>query len=290
MDIRYSPLYAESWNIAFREKPSGSILDNKSDKFFIIPNSKKYWAADPMVFEYQKKVYIFAELYDYTLCRGTIGYTVFDGCKFSKWKQIIVEEFHMSYPNIFTVNDEIYMIPETSEAQKLILYKAINFPDKWKIEKVIKDGVKFVDTTFLKSKNGYIGYTEELTRPIKDLLLYFDDDLNLLSSELIAEDSKLMRCGGRIFNRDKMIVRVCQDCEEKYGGALIFRICDKESLKEIKSIHISPEQLCYDKNIFLDGMHTYTSIPNMEVIDIKTRRFNMLNLFYRTINKMKGKG
>ena len=287
MRIINTPLYAESWNVAYRIRPIGDIINNKNDEFIIIPNSVKFWAADPMVFEHNNKIYIFAELYDYTLCRGTIGYCKYDGIKFSKWRQVLVEDFHMSFPNVFSVGSEIFMIPETSAANQLLLYKAIDFPEKWQKIKVIKSGVKWVDTVLVKSANGYLGFTEDISNTLTDYKLFFDNDFDILKEETVSIDSKKMRNGGRVFCINDYYVKVCQDCEEKYGGALIFRFYDKSISKQIKCVRIIPEQLRFNKTIFLDGIHTYTALPNMEVVDIKTRRLNYINLYHRVKNKRK---
>ena len=37
----------------------------------------------------------------------------------------------------------------------------------------------------------------------------------------------------------------------------------------------------------MDGMHTYNASENYEVVDIKTRRFNILNFVFRLLNKVK---
>lgn len=287
MDLKHSPLYAESWNVAYRFIESGSIIKDQETVFHIIPNASKYWAADPMVFNYKGKIYIFAELYDYSLCRGTIGYTVYDGERFDTWRQVIVEGFHLSYPFLFQINDEVFMLPESSASHQLILYRAINFPTEWKIAKVIAENVWWVDTTIYKIKRGFIGFTQEISDPTIDLKLLFDEELNLLSKEIIAENAKRYRCGGRIFEYKGEVIRVCQDCGEDYGKALVFRFCSLYNFSERKSIIINPEQLNYDKTILLDGMHTYTSLKNIEVIDLKTRRFSFRNLFYRILSKIK---
>lgn len=289
MNIKNSPLFAESWNVAYRIKSIGEIFDDKDSVFFVIPNSKKYWAADPMVFEYNRQIFIFTELYDYSLCRGTIGYTVYDGSSFSEWKQVIVEDFHMSYPNVFAIGNDVYMIPETSEANKLLLYRAVQFPNQWEQVKTIQDKVQWVDTTFIENDIGYLAFTEQISDPITDLKLQFDNSWNLLSVEETIMNSKMQRNGGRIFEENGFIVRVCQNCKIKYGGSLIFRLYDSiQFCHEIDRLEIYPQQLVFDnKKIMLDGMHTYSATKDIEVIDIKTRRLNIINLFFRTKNKIK---
>ena len=128
-DLHNTPLYAESWNVAFRRKPQGTILTDRKTPFVVIPNSLRYWAADPMVFTHEGRTYIFAELYDYTLYRGVIGVTEYLGdSRFSPWTPIIREDFHMSYPYVFRVGKDVYMIPETTRRNALLLYRAVEFP------------------------------------------------------------------------------------------------------------------------------------------------------------------
>lgn len=49
-------------------------------------------------------------------------------------------------------------------------------------------------------------------------------------------------------------------------------------------------QLNFSKKIYLDGMHTYNASEEYEVIDIKTRRFNILNFMFRLLGKVRRKG
>ena len=284
MNLKRSKLYAESWNVAFRMKQTGSILDDKATPFIIVPNNNNSWAADPMVFKHNGEIYIFAELYDYKLRRGTIGFTKYNGSSFNNWTPIITEPFHMSYPFVFEHNGEIYMLPETSGANSLILYKATEFPYKWQKEKTIIDNVKWVDTTLFKQNDSYIGYTESVGE-IEDFFIKLNNDLEITDIKKFDFDINKNRCGGRMFKLGSDLVRVCQDCTEKYGGALFFRKHDIDTLDEKEIIRIIPSELSFDKTPYLDGMHTYTSLDNIEVIDIKTRRLNFINLFYRLISK-----
>lgn len=50
---------------------------------------------------------------------------------------------------------------------------------------------------------------------------------------------------------------------------------------------ISPSDLKFSGEILLDGMHTYNSTDTFEIIDIKIRRFNILNFIFRIISKLR---
>jgi hypothetical protein len=60
---------------------------------------------------------------------------------------------------------------------------------------------------------------------------------------------------------------------------------EKLQYRETERKVIFPEDLHYDKTMLLDGMHTYNSSEHYEVIDIKTRRFNLLNFVMRIVGK-----
>lgn len=289
MKISDTALYAESWNVAYRFKPEGTILNEQSTEFIVIPNNFRYWAADPIVIEQDGKVVIFAELYDYIKRRGIIGYTVLrENDKFSRWKPIIKEKYHMSYPFVFQLNGETVMLPETSAAKKLMLYQATLFPDKWQPLKEVAKGVEWVDTTVVSTGEQFLGITQSLGVEREDLLLSFDSQFNIVSEKpFLKHDSSHNRNGGRIFTHKGSTVRVCQDCETEYGAALLFKFYENNLMQEIKTVRLTPTDLQFSKKLPLKGMHTYTATQNIEVIDIKTRRFNVLNFLFRILGKLR---
>lgn len=282
-----TPLYAESWNVAFRQKSVGTILDESQEPFIVIKNNIRYWAADPFIIKHNNETFIFAELYDYILCRGVIGYCKIEEGKVSKWRPVIKEKYHLSYPCIIKDNGNWYMMPESSEGNELVIYEAVQFPDHWEKKKVIRKDIKFTDTTPLLSKKAL---TYDVKMPQNPQLLLIDldgkcGDVRLDSNPLCS------RPAGHVFMKNGDLIRPAQfseDCESGYGKGIVFYKCqfdednryNEEIIKTIK-----PEELEYNWPIYLDGMHTYNAIEDYEVIDIKTRRFNFINLFMRVLSK-----
>lgn len=267
--------------MAFRLKPQGTILEDRATPFTVIPNSFRYWAADPMVFSHQGQTYIFAELYDYILRWGVIGFARYlgDG-SFSPWEPIIREDFHMSYPYVFRSGEEIFMIPETTQRKALLLYRAVEFPHRWELHKILREDVTWADTSVIRDGEGYTGYTQAYNSGDgMDLQIWLDKNLELCGERAMPEhDPDTFRPGGRLFWHHGKICRICQDCRDGYGKALFFRFDDRQ-------VHLMPQELCYTKQILLDGMHTYSATEEFEVIDLKTRRLNPLNLVMRLIGK-----
>ena len=94
------------------------------------------------------------------------------------------------------------------------------------------------------------------------------------------------RCGGRPFLYQGYNVWITQDCKESYGNGLIFRFMDSTHRSEVFTRELKAEDIKFDRHLDqINGIHTYCGNSNMEVIDIKTIRFNILNFFMRIVNK-----
>lgn len=282
-------LSAESWNVAYRAATPGSILTDQTTSFTIIENPLRYWAADPFVMERDGKTYIFAELYDYIRCRGILGFCELIPGKKCRWKPIIIEPFHLSYPCILEHEDKIYLMPESSDDRSLLLYEAVDFPRKWKRVKVLRENVCFADTTPI-SEDG-LALTHEISVPDSPRLLTID--LNGHRGDVLAENQDVLRSrpAGKPFRVKGRLLRPIQhswDFDQNYGKSLIFTevFMDDNYCRETPVAEITPSDLCYSRPIFLDGMHTYNTSTHFEVVDIKTRRFNLLNLLFRLNRKL----
>lgn len=283
--------FAESWNVAFRKAETGEILNNTKTTFKVIKNNFRYWAADPFILEKDGKAYIFAELYDYVLRRGILGYCAIEGDKASKWKPVIKEPYHLSYPCIIEHSGKLCIMPESGEGEVLTVYESVELPDKWEKRKVIRGDVRFADTTPLPFSGRNFALTHNVDDPENPCLTLID--LEGKSKDIPVEGKAALRSrpAGYVFEKDGKLIRPAQysvNTAEGYGKGLIFCECSLSkdlyySETEIKKI--SPEELNYDKPIYLDGMHTYNSSEHYEVIDIKTRRFNILNFIMRIAGK-----
>merc|ERR1711991_795059 len=117
-----------------------------SSKLNKIPNPPNRYLADPFVIKKGKNHYCFVEDYNTKNKKGCISvYEIKkDSCK--ELGVALEENFHLSYPFLFNHENELYMCPETHEANEIRLYKCTEFPLKWKFVKTLISNVSAVDT------------------------------------------------------------------------------------------------------------------------------------------------
>lgn len=282
MDFYKMPLFAESWCVAFRQRSNADYLADLTSPFTVIENSTRYWAADPFLFEDGGTVYVFAELYDYVRRRGVIGYYILNQ-KGSRWTPVISESYHLSFPVVFRNADEIYILPESSQCSEVYLYRAVRFPDVWEKSNVLRKNVKYVDTTPFTALGKNLAFTYDLKEPCLKIL-DLDSGQDIVADSAAAD---LVRPAGLVDAETS--VRAAQNCVEDYGKGLVFYrfvLNGDMSYKETEMHRVFPEDLLLSRHVYLDGLHTYNRSEHYEIIDIKTRRFNLLNLLFRSVSKI----
>ena len=277
-------LKIETWSIAYRKKKDGLILNDASD-FKVIDNGHKGWYADPFLFDYENKTYLFAEFFSYDIGRGVLAYAIYDEKKdcFTQFKEIIREDYHLSYPFVFVGDDgNIYMMPESNESDELYLYKAVDFPEKWEKYKTIFKDIRLVDTTPFKFKNKNYAFSLELDD--KMLLLELDENFDLVNKTFLSNDMSFARAGGRVFEYNGKDVYVAQDCSEDYGKAIRLIEFEIDNGKFIHKIikKINPEEIQLINEKQSSGIHTYNFSDKLEVIDLKYYR----NSYYRLLKRV----
>lgn len=190
------------------------------------------FVADPFMVRENGIWYMFFEVLNSLNNRGEIGFaTSKNGFNWSYNQIIISEDFHLSYPYVFKLENEYYMIPESSQASSVRLYKATDFPNKWSFVGNLLNQGDFVDSSiFQKDDLWWMLTTTSADRNI--LRLFYAEHLQgnwieHIKSPIIAGNKKIARSAGRIVLFDGKIIRYTQDCERIYGSQVrAFEITD----------------------------------------------------------------
>lgn len=259
------------WQIAYR------IKDEK--EFHLIPNPPYAWAADPFLVEFQEKIYLFAELYLYKSERnGVIGYCEYNNGVFGEWIVTMDRHWHLSYPNIFVYRNELYMCPESYQREDVSVYKLREFPDNWIKTDTLIENEKCVDTTFFSYKGEIYLFTfkPSFHKYGGCLYLYRLKDGCIDGEKYITDNREYARPGGNILNKNGKYIRVSQDCTKDYGCGLAFSEIDSvwPNYEEHLIKKISVDDIPIKTKGKFTGIHTYNTLNDIEVIDLKYRDFS----------------
>ncbi|KAK3011882.1 hypothetical protein RJ639_012908 [Escallonia herrerae] len=194
------------------------------------------FVADPFLYAQGDILYLFFETKNSMTMQGDIG-VARSTDKGASWQQLGIaldEDWHLSYPYVFDYNGNIFMMPESSAKGELRLYRALQFPLQWTLEKVIMKK-PLVDSVIIAhdrkywlfgsdhsgigtKKNGQLGiwYSNSPLGPWKP---------HKRNPIYNTDKSMGARNGGRPFTYNGNIYRTGQDCGETYGRRIrIFRI------------------------------------------------------------------
>ena len=221
-----------------------------------------FW-ADPFPIEKDGKTWVFFENYNGKSNKGKISVAEWNGKDLSENKIILEEEWHLSYPFIWEENDVIYLIPESGEANKTFIYKAIDFPYKWKKLGVLIEGEGY-DPTVIKVDDLYWLFVNQRphagTSAFVELYAYHSPSLleptwTPHALNPIVSDVRSSRPAGRIYKKDGKLYRPAQDSGLRYGHRVkiqeILKLTVNEYLEKTVDV-IEPEN---SKKML--GTHTF---------------------------------
>lgn len=144
------------WNVAFSRAPWEDLVPSEGT---VIANPEGRFLADPFVLSRGEKDYCFVEDFDDASGKGAISVYELHGGHAQRLGEVLNEPFHMSFPYVFEYNGQLYMCPETSEANQIRLYKNVEFPMKWEFSCVLMDNVSAVDTLLFPKDGAWWMFT-----------------------------------------------------------------------------------------------------------------------------------
>lgn len=266
-------------------KKENSIIDNAVfEADYVFPANPQNWCADPILVEQNGKTFLFYE----AVCnnKGRIEVVqIYDDCSVSKPTILLDDDCHYSYPFIFELDGQWYMIPESSATGEIRLYRAIEFPYKWEQQEVLLNE-KAVDTTLIEvnGKNVLLTYlpkegTERVT-PCAYEINFVEKDVELRKIQWNNYDElKCRGAGPAIISKGKCYRPAQISKEDSYGDQVAFYQIDSvetEYLEHLYSV-LDPSKVRID-NYWYNGLHTYSETSKFVVIDVRCRKFDLLKI------------
>lgn len=250
---------SKGWSIGYKtvENPLREIRPSKINIFShdslnkLTGNSTRF-LADPFLYYEEEIYYIFFE-HQGKAGPAKIGLLKSnDGFNYSYEGNVINENFHLSFPQVFKYEEEYYILPESAAIGHVVLYKAINFPYEWEISDTLIRNIRLKDPAILLSDslNLITGIDENWTQQIfkSDSLLGNWNKVNSFKSRKGNE----IRPAGNFFSMNGEWYLPFQNNKEGYGtGVSLYK------LKKEKFEKVIPDQLFKSKSIswFSRGMH-----------------------------------
>ncbi|MCR5092601.1 MAG: hypothetical protein K6B72_01305 [Lachnospiraceae bacterium] len=266
------------------------VWTQSSDAFRINVLDCKQWWADPVPYREGDQDYVFCEVMDRSREIGWIGVSEMDrDGRMSRPEPVIREPFHMSFPELLTDGRDLYMIPETSAAGEIRVYKKGATIRDWSLYATFP-GYRVVDLSVAKTETAASGHTvctllgssETEPHSLLTKLRLFELDLQektlaeLTEETAETEPTYWNRNGGSVIRSENALIRVAQEAEEGFYGRNIClfqidRIGRGQHYQETlqKKITINDLSAQYPSGNWRGiGIHTWQEKQDLCVIDV----------------------
>jgi hypothetical protein len=262
----------QRWGVAyqFAEEWQSSVLWRSN----IIANPPYRFLADPFVLRHGDLDLCFVEDYDFRTERGKISVFKISGNEYEELGPALDEPFHLSYPFIFTVDDELYMCPETAEIREIRLYKCTEFPLRWSFHKTLIKDVSAVDTNIFFSKDRWWLLTtidsSETGELCSELHVFYSDAFDSdawtpHAKNPVIFDSERARSGGFLRDGEKLLRVFQRQGFDQYGESMGIA-----QIKELGTDSYSEETVSTIEPRFapkLIGTHTFSYHNGLLAVD-----------------------
>jgi hypothetical protein len=222
--------FRRQWFLGLRRRRADTLPHEDPTPWqAVTPPADRYW-ADPFVFQRDGVTHLFFEQVRYADAKGelVVARLEEDG-ELSAPEPVLRAAHHLSYPYVFRDGGEIFMIPESSEARRVELWAATDFPTGWTPVRVLLEGVVAVDASVLRHDGLYwmwLNESFEGGRLDDETFLYFSDRLDTgwtpHPRNPVVSDARRARPAGRPFLQGDVLIRPSQDCTGRYGSHVVF--------------------------------------------------------------------
>jgi len=260
----------DEWSVHYIKGNYNEISMRKATK---ISNPKGRFFADPFVVSHNNKNIIFLEDYFYKEKKAVISAVeIISSKEYNILGTVIQEDFHLSYPFVFKVKNELYMVPESSEKKSIRLYKCIEFPLKWEYQYDLISDIDAVDTTihFIDGKYWLFTNSNYNTTEHNSILECFYAD-SPISKEWKAHPKNPIlfenggRNGGYVKDAEKNILISQKYGFDRYGKSLEIREIEFLNEKDYKLNRIMNIKPNFDRKI--KGLHHLSSNETFTCFD-----------------------
>lgn len=281
--------YSEQWNIGIVKKPIDLLAETgiSENKAVMMPVPKpSCFRADCFAYSDRGKIRIYFENYNYRIRKGNISYIEYtENTGFVNEMTLLSKPYHLSYPFIFSLNSDLYCVPETFENKQVDLYRIDAQSGCLKFCKTLLSNTSATDSTlFFDNGKWWFFCTLNSCKPNEELHLYYSENFDgpyiVHPANPVKTDIRSSRPAGGLFLKDGYIYRPAQDSSKTYGGRIAINKINKLSIYEYSEETVNfIEPL--KQNKFRQGIHTICDVGDYTVFDAKRYIFVGLAFTYQ---------
>ena len=275
-------LRVEHWFMAFRFLEANgddprAIPGDLAGFTRIVPPRDRIW-ADPFPLERGGRYFVFFE--EMAIASGKGHIAVIELGRDGRWgppQRVLERDYHLSYPFLLEHGGELYMIPETADHRTVELYRCVDFPLRWKLERTLLEDVRLVDATLVRRSDRWWMFANAAPPGWSlndELSLFHAEDLlgpwQPHSRNPVKSDVRCARPAGNLYWRNGALYRPAQICAPDYGSGLsinrVLRLTPHEyAERQVARVLPSARE-------GLLGIHTVNRAGELTVIDAWSRR------------------
>ena len=269
--------YVDQWFLAYRfgrgEGWSGDIRQYRQ----LMPPKDRIW-ADPFPIERNGRYFVFCEELPFAAGKGHIAMVELspDGAHSSPVR-VLERDYHLSYPFLIELHGALYMVPETLQNRSVELYRCVDFPLRWRLERVLMRNARYADATFHREGGTwwmFVNMGFEGAEAYDELHAFHADSLSgewrPHAANPVKSDVRSARPAGRLFRRDGALYRPGQICAPLYGsGVSINRVVQLSARAYVEE---EVERIVPAADSGILGVHTVNRAGELSVLDAFARR------------------
>jgi hypothetical protein len=223
-------IWREQWFVAYRVDDGIDPVDPDLNGFSSLESPDGHFFADPFPIEFQGRNYVFFEDFVYAEKRAVISVVELREDAPSPPRVALACDYHLSYPFLFRMGEEVFMIPETASNRTVELYRALEFPDRWEKSRVLLSGIAAYDATIIEHEARlwlFASVEDRGSRGWDELAIFSASSLEgpwqPHPRNPVVADIRSARPAGQIFRDGGRLIRPAQDCAGRYGHAIVFK-------------------------------------------------------------------
>jgi hypothetical protein len=269
------------WRVGLVEAPIGDVARRgfpaDAQVHWLPEEGGRKFLADPFGVWRDGRLHLIDEAYDYQTRHGVIEVIELDEGFAPVQRSVVLREpWHLSYPQVFEADGEIWMLPEAYKSGVLTLYRAAAFPHVWEPVVRLELDTPAIDATpFRHDGLWWLAYSPTGPQRWKQGRLHFAFAERLTGpwrthpGNPVRNDLSSSRPGGTAWVEHGLPRLPMQDCTRTYGGGIRVLTVLRLDTTRFEAEAAAPLSLPPAAGAYSQGLHTLSACGPVTLFDVK---------------------